>query len=289
MVLYRSTHCIEESLASLPAPHGAVLVENLPGDGSSEAALRVRPDAKVIRPGRNLGFGGGCNLAFRHSTAPYLLLLNPDASLHRDCLDVLVAHMEANPRCGAAGPLVLRSTDGTIDSAGMERLAPGWTRDRNRGLPSSSAPEGGSVQCLSAGVLLLRRSALEDAGRFPDAFWTDLFLYSEDVELSFALHRRGWDLHFEPRALAFHAVGGSNPPRRTIRAMSARNRLLTGMVHSTRKDLIHLPTLLRWAWRITLDLPRLVDNFLLPELRRCFWSLVGQVGERRRNLRTTDS
>ncbi|MBK9579674.1 MAG: glycosyltransferase family 2 protein [Fibrobacterota bacterium] len=285
IVLYRSADCIGDALASLPAHVGIILVENLPGDGSVDAALGMRPDAIVLRPGRNLGFGGACNLAIGRSSAPFLLMLNPDASLATDCLDQLVGHLGANPSCGAVGPLVLRSDDGTIDSAGMDVLAPGWTRDRSRGLRENDAPKPGIVSCLSAGVLLLRRNALESIGRHPDAFWADLFLYNEDVELSFALRQGGWELHFHPRARAFHAVGGSSPPRRPIRAMAARNRLLTGIVHLGWRDLLRPTSLLRWAWRIAMDTPRLLDNFRLPELRSALPPLAKQLPGRRARIR----
>ncbi len=285
IVLYRSADCIGDALASLPPQAGVILVENLPGDGSVEAALSVQPDAVVLRPGANLGFGGACNLAIRHSRAPFLLMLNPDASLATDCLEKLVGHLVANPSCGAVGPLVLRSDDGAIDSAGMDVLAPGWTRDRSRGLPEKDAPKAGVASSLSAGVLLLRREALESIGRFPDAFWADLFLYNEDVELSFALCQAGWELHFLPSARALHAVGGSNPPRRPIRAMAARNRLLTGIVHTTWRDLRRPVGLLRWAWRIAMDTPRLLDNFLLPELRSALLPLLKQLPRRRARIR----
>lgn len=285
IVLYRSADCIGAALSTLPAQAKVFLVENLPGDGSVDAALRSRPDAEVLRPGANLGFGGACNLAIEHSSSPFLLMLNPDASLATECLDKLVGHLNANPSCAGVGPLVLRSDDGTIDSAGMDVLAPGWTRDRARGRPEKDAPKAGITSCLSAGVLLLRRDALESIGRFPDAFWADLFLYNEDVELSFALRQGGWELHFLPSARAFHAVGGSNPPRRPIRAMAARNRLFTGIVHLDWRDLLRPMGLFRWMWRIAMDAPRLADNFRLPELRSALLPLAAQLPGRRARIR----
>lgn len=287
IVLYRSKDCIRACLQSLPGDVGVVLVDNLPGDGSLEAALEVRPNATVLRPGLNLGFGGACNLALAASRAPLALLLNPDAILGAGCLRRLVAELRAEPRCAAVGPLVLRQDDRSIDSAGMEVLAPGWARDRARGLPAHQAPLAGPTQALSGGVLLLRRRALESIGRLPAAFWSDLFLYNEDVELSLALRRGGWDLRFVPDAQALHSVGGSNPGRRPIRAMAARNRLLTGIVHVVPADLLKPGTLAKWAWRIAMDLPRLLDNLLIGTLRPRLAPLLGQVASRRRSLGRT--
>ncbi|MEK7394124.1 MAG: glycosyltransferase, partial [Fibrobacterota bacterium] len=90
VVLYNSADSIGDAIRTLPESVHVLLVENLPGDGSADAALQVRPDATVLRPGKNLGFGGACNLAIGASKSPWILLLNPDAQLAPGCLDALL-------------------------------------------------------------------------------------------------------------------------------------------------------------------------------------------------------
>lgn len=286
VVTYNSADCVGTCLRSLPAQSRVCLVENLPGDGSIEAALAVRPDAYILRPRENVGFGAACNLAIRASNTPYILLLNPDATVSPDCVSRLIEYMDCHPHCGGVGPLVLRSDDGRIDSAGMDLLAPGWARDRARGEDVLNAPATGSTHCLSGGVLLLRRTALEQIGRENEAFWGDLFLYNEDVELSMALRRGGWDLHFLREAQAEHQVGGSCAPRRMIRAMAARNRVVTGIVHAKLTEIFSPKVLALWTWRAALDFPRMLDNLRIPELRRDLPKLLAQVRERRRHIRS---
>src|SRR5687767_3222350 len=70
-----------------------IVVDN--GDGKGAAVARaLAPTAHVIEPGRNLGFAGGCNLAAAHSTAPVLLLVNPDVELAPDFVRILVEVLE---------------------------------------------------------------------------------------------------------------------------------------------------------------------------------------------------
>jgi GT2 family glycosyltransferase len=285
LVLYNSADHLAGSIGSVMAQGvdcRIILVENFPGDGSLDAALAVAPDASVLRPGKNLGFGGGCNLGASMGTAPYILLLNPDARLHDRCLRTLVESMESDPSLGAVGPLVLRMGDGTIDSAGMEQVVPGWARDRLRGSRRDLAPPSGQVGGLSGGVLLLRREALTAMGRDPEIFWTDLFLYNEDVELSLALVSAGWKLGFVREAVASHVVGGSGGRRRLVRAMAARNRILTALVHARGLDLASPRFWLLWFRRAFLDLPQLSDNLRMTELRRGLGALIAQVPSRRR-------
>lgn len=289
LVLYNSADCIGECLASIGAATTRTvavwLVENLPGDGSVEAALRVRPDAQVLRPGENLGFGAACNLALGCGKAPYALMLNPDARMEPGCLDRLVEALESDPSAGASGALVVRSDDGRIDSAGMEIVVTGWARDRARGKTVENAPAPGDAQALSGGVLLLRRAALKSIGRLPHAFWGDFFLYNEDVELSMALRRGGWRLLFVPEARAVHAVGGSGGARRLMRGYCARNRVVAMLTHASRRDLVSPRFHFQWIRRIVLDIPQLSDNLRLKPLRRSLWPLLKQIPGRRRQLR----
>lgn len=288
LVLYNSADCIGECLASLGAsvtcPVKIWLVENLPGDGSVEAALLVRPDAHVLRPGENLGFGAACNLALGCGKAPYALMLNPDARLEPGCLDRLIEALDSDPQAGASGALVMRSDDGTIDTAGMEMVVTGWARDRGRGLLVAMAPTAGEVDALSGGVLLLRRSALRAIRRLPEAFWGDFFLYNEDVELSMSLRRGGWRLLFVPEARAIHAVGGSGGARRLMRGYCARNRVVAMLTHASRKDLVSPRFHLQWIRRIVLDIPQLTDNLRLKPLRRSLWPLLKQIPGKRRQV-----
>ena len=289
LVLYNSADCIAECLASIRAATTRTvavrLVENLPGDGSVEAALRVRPEAQVLRPGANLGFGAACNLALGCGKAPYALMLNPDARLEPGCLDRLIEALESNPDAGASGALVVRSDDGKIDSAGMEIVVTGWARDRARGEPVEHAPPSGDVQALSGGVMLLRRAALQAIGRMPHAFWGDFFLYNEDVELSMSLRKRGWRLLFVSEARAVHAVGGSGGARRLMRGYCARNRVVAMLAHASRRDLLSPRFHLQWIRRIVLDIPQLSDSLRLKPLRQSLWPLLKQIPCRRRQLR----
>lgn len=285
LVLYNSAGCIGDCLATIPAattrPVTVWLVENLPGDGSADAALRACPEANLLRPGRNLGFGAACNLALGCGVAPHALMLNPDARLEPGCIDRLIDALEADPRAAASGALVVRSDDGRIDSAGMETVVTGWARDRRRGESVEKAPEAGETDALSGGVLMLRRTALQAIGRLPEAFWGDFFLYNEDVELSMALRCGGWRLLFVPTARAIHAVGGSGGARRLMRGYCARNRVVVLLTYASWRDLCSLRFYLQWIRRIVLDLPQLSDNLRLPPLRRSLWPLLCQIPARR--------
>jgi hypothetical protein len=109
IVNYRSSADTLQAVQSLmPWRFGTLwLVDN--SDDPEEAGtlaqgIRQMPWARLLLPGKNLGFGRGCNLAFTESGAPYCLLLNPDALLSPRDLETLVDALGADPRLAAVSP-----------------------------------------------------------------------------------------------------------------------------------------------------------------------------------------
>jgi GT2 family glycosyltransferase len=105
--------CLDGALAqSADQPVEVVVVDNSPTDETAEVIARV-PEVRLVRSGENLGFAEGVNLAFRESSAPYVLLLNPDCVMDAGCVAALLAHLRHDPSAGAAAAL-LRETDGSL-------------------------------------------------------------------------------------------------------------------------------------------------------------------------------
>jgi GT2 family glycosyltransferase len=149
-----------------------------------------------VRPGKNLGFGRGHNLALKQLggiDAPYHLILNPDIMFDADALGRLSDVMESHPDVGLVMPKVLYP-DGSnqylckllpapIDLV-LRRFLPapwkGLARKRTalyelRFLDSDMPAY---VPSLSGCFMFARRSVLEAVGGFDERF----FLYMEDVD-----------------------------------------------------------------------------------------------------------
>ncbi len=95
--------CIEGIAQTTPEPHELVLVDNGSTDGTVEY-LRSIPGAIVIENGRNLGFGGGCNVGIAASSGERILLLNNDVVPTSGWLAELHAALDSGPQVGLAGP-----------------------------------------------------------------------------------------------------------------------------------------------------------------------------------------
>jgi GT2 family glycosyltransferase len=166
------------------------VVDNASQDGSLEVVGRF--PARAIALDWNSGFAHGCNVGWREGAAPFVLFLNPDASIDVDAIRVLASHLEQDARVGIVAPQIVHE-DGTLSHSlrrypslarafaqafFLHRLAPraDWTDEVVRDAAVYERPDS---ECVSGACLLIRRSLLDTLGGFDERF----FLYGEDVDL----------------------------------------------------------------------------------------------------------
>ena len=203
--------------------HELLVVEN-GGEGEAgktREVLRDIPGVTVLAPSRNLGFGGGVNLAARKARGKYLLVANPDNFLDDDAVLPLVAALEDDVGAGIAGPQVL-DPDGSVQESArrfpsartglfgrtslMTRIFPNNRISREE-LLASQLPEDRPhpVDWVSGACFLTRASAFAEVGGFDEGY----FLYWEDADLCRRLAQAGYRTLFVPMACVTHLVGRS--------------------------------------------------------------------------------
>jgi GT2 family glycosyltransferase len=187
-----------------------IVVDNNSQDGSRELVKNQFPRVKLIQSRENLGFGKANNLGIFESSAEFILLLNVDATLNADALDVLLLEMKKNSRIGGLGPALQSGPASYQVSFGnrvdffSELVQKGFYNlyYKNRLKAELRKRE---VGWLSAACLLIRKKALEEAGCFDENF----FLYFEDIDLCYRIRSRGWKLLLLPQARVTH-IGGTS-------------------------------------------------------------------------------
>jgi GT2 family glycosyltransferase len=161
----------------------------------------------LLRNEQNLGFAGGHNIALRQALdggADFAWLVNSDAVAKPDSLDKLVALIDADPRCGAASPLVLaRDDESVIDFCGARH---DWAAMAS--VSSTSIDETRKMEAqyprdmwLMGAALMLRVAALREVGLLDDAY----FAYYEDNDISARLSAKGWLCRMAFDAVVLHS------------------------------------------------------------------------------------
>lgn len=225
-VLERTLAALERARAHAVA-HGALagsnltLVDNGPPPGSAARLRAMVPGARLLEPGRNLGFGAAHNLALRDAPAEFLLVLNPDAELAVDALTAGLALLRARPEValiapqvdsGPGGPRHLCKRDPDPWTLLVRGFGPAWLRRACRARldryamadldPDAERPD---VPHASGCCMLLRASAFRTAGGFDERF----FLYFEDLDLCRSLRAGGGQILYAPSVRVRHHAGGA--------------------------------------------------------------------------------
>jgi N-acetylglucosaminyl-diphospho-decaprenol L-rhamnosyltransferase len=236
---------LEGAVRSILADGAAsvVVVEN-GAAGSTETALTPLLDElsspspiRVVRPGRNVGYGGGVNrglaaLAAEASPPQWVVVSNADLEVHPGALGALRAVLEAHPAWAIVGPRVFADTGDVYpsvrafpsftDAAGHALLAlfkpdNPFTKRYNPGVPEDD--EVIEADWVSGSCFMARREALEELGGFDEAY----FMYLEDTDLCWRAHHAGWGVGFAGTASVTH-VQGVSTARHPYRMMVAHHR-----------------------------------------------------------------
>jgi GT2 family glycosyltransferase len=202
VVAYRSgpalARCLD-SLARQTEPVEAIVVDNGAVGSEIEAAER-RAFVRVVRPGRNLGFAGGCNAGARAATGEVLVFLNPDTVAADDAMVELATALD-DPSVGLAmARLRLLDEPDVLNSAGNVVHVAGFSWAGGYGEPAEALRETRDVAFASGAALAVRTETFHALGGFTD----ELFLYCEDLELAWRARMRGLRVVVAPRADVFH-------------------------------------------------------------------------------------
>ncbi len=233
IVNFNTGDYLERCLASLERQRGDIaidvlVIDNASHDGSHRTAIDAHPWARSIENPVNVFLSPAWNQGIRETSAPFILLLNPDTEWWRGTLADLVAVARAHPHAGIVGPMV-RNPDGSVypsgrpfpsvgDALGHAFLAPfaadnpftrryhleGWDRSTER-----------DVDWVSGCCLLFPRQAFEEIGMFDESF----LLYGEELDIATRLRDAGWSVVFTPEVEILHELGVSTGRSRRMTLM----------------------------------------------------------------------
>lgn len=177
-------------------------------DNASNPQLETLPDPwsneiEYVRLNKNIGFAAANNIAMRMlDGCKWVALVNPDAFLEPDWLQVMVSATIRYPSCASfAGTLIDAKAPSRLDGMGdgYHMSGKAWRHGHGCRRDMFSVIER-EVLSPCAAAAIYRRDALLSAGGFDE----DFFCYFEDVDLGLRLRLAGQHCMLIPSALAQH-------------------------------------------------------------------------------------
>jgi GT2 family glycosyltransferase len=233
IVSFNARADLERCLGSLheappTTPHTIVVVDNASTDGSPDAVRRLRPDARLLPLGENVGFSRANNLGIRTTSGELVLLLNSDTIVPPGAIDGLVEGLRETPEAAVAGPRLVDG-DGRPAVSFGRMVSPLAELQQKRFVHAVEAGRAGAtrrldrlltsrrfVDWVSGACLLVWRADAEAVGALDERY----FMYLEDVDFCAAIRRRGRRVLVVPEVTVTHLRGRSRraAPEETGRA-----------------------------------------------------------------------
>ncbi len=191
-----------------------IVVDGGSFDGCKEMLATEFPEIEFIQSPDNIGFGRSNNLGFEHVTSEAFLLLNPDTELHPGAVDALLEELRQRPDAGMIGARLLNS-DGSLQFSAVHPLPTPWNAAmdsawlRRRWWQAGKRSTGKrtfEVEAISGACMMMRSDTFQKLGGFDPRY----FMYAEDMDLCFRIHKTGLKILHAPRAVVTHHGGGSS-------------------------------------------------------------------------------
>jgi GT2 family glycosyltransferase len=199
--------CIASLQQQTYADFDIVVVDNASADHSGMLLKEKYPQIVLIQSPENTGFAGGNNqgidYAINHAY-PYVLILNNDTFVATDLLEILVSEIEKDSVTAAVQPKIYyhHNRDKIWNGGSFYQPLTGITYTHTQ---THNTQKPCQVDWVTGCAFLAKTSVLKETGLFA----ANLFMYYEDVDLSFRMVEAGYTLRYCPSAIVYHIAGAS--------------------------------------------------------------------------------
>lgn len=234
-----------------------IVVDNASTDGSPAAIAAEYPWAELIALTENRRFAGGNNVGLDRALAQgadAIMLLNNDVQAEPGLYEHLLAALAADPKAGAAAPLIYHAAPSDVIWYAGGRCIPALAHTSHRGIRARDRGQYARIEptgYLTGCCLLATSAAWRQVGFLDESY----FIYAEDADWSLRARAAGFTLLFVPAARLWHQVsassGGALNAWKIYQRLRANLQLwehnATGLARFTWRPLFALQQVLLWT------------------------------------------
>ena len=151
-----------------------------------QLAMSQKFASVALNQSTNIGFGAGHNFNLALTTTPYFWVTNVDLEFEANTLTTLIATAQQDSK--------------HFKVNGQQSVAAWECRQKPYEHPKDYHPVTGLTSWCSRACVMFRTEAIQSVNGYEPL----LFLYGEDVELSYRLRDNGYTLRYVPNATVWH-------------------------------------------------------------------------------------
>ena len=226
-VRYFLEQCILSVQSALESIDSEIIViDNNSLDDSCEMMKRRFPNVKLIENKENLGFPKGNNIGVAQAIGEYICILNPDTVVAEDTFTKVLAYAKSlhvskiNDTLGIIGCKLIDGTGNFLPEskrgvptpwvaftklAGLYTFFPKWKLFNQYYAQHLNENQTGEVAVLVGAFMVMKRELYLELGGFDE----NCFMYSDDIDLSYRMLKRGKSNYYYHQTTVIHYKGES--------------------------------------------------------------------------------
>lgn len=213
--------CVLSVQKALETIDGEIIVidNNSPDDSCAMMKQRF-PNVKLIQNNENVGFPKGNNIGVAQAQGEYICILNPDTVVAEDTFTKVLAFAQKQTDLGILGCKLIDGTGNFLPESKRGVPTPWVAFTKITGLyklfPKSKTfgkyyaghlneNQTGKVAILVGAFMVMKRNLYLEVGGFDE----DCFMYSDDIDLSYRILKKGKFNYYFDETTVIHYKGES--------------------------------------------------------------------------------
>ena len=198
-----------------------MVVDDCSTDDSLKFLEEEFPNVNRVKTPVNMGFQKANNYGIKKSDSRLVMPMNNDIKLDEDALLHLAEHFEQGNVFSVSGKFF--GFDGKTFLYGNRG---GYFKNGHFYLYEKEPDDNSQTLFACGGAFMVDRKRYLELGGFDNLYHP---LYYEEIDLSYRALKRGWEVCYEPKSIAYHKVQSTitkQEKKRSIELISARNNYL---------------------------------------------------------------